>query len=65
MKAWLNAHKSFTMPQQQQGGWMPRGQLSDLNAMDTSIGRLRGQIMGSEEINFHTPTYSPRGGFLL
>jgi len=42
-------------------------QLSNPNAMDTSAGRTRGRIAGSEEMNLATMPqggYIPRGGFL-
>ncbi len=62
LKVWLNMHKNCNTPQTCRGGWMPRGQLTNPNAMDTSVGRTRGRIMGSEEINFNAPPNSPRGG---
>ncbi len=37
------------------GGWIPRGQLPHLDAMDTSAGRTRGRLVGSEEIDYHKP----------
>src|SRR6266702_1524490 len=48
-------------------GWMPQRTLTDPNAMDTSAGRTRGHIAGSEEVNLATMTsnvYAPQGGFL-
>src|SRR6266702_1192278 len=61
MKARLKAHQGgVTTPRQQ--GWM----LPDPNAMDTSAGRTRGRITGSEEMNPNTMPrggYIPRGGF--
>jgi len=57
-------HKNYATPKPRTGRWMPRGQLTNPNAMDTLAGRSRGRVMGSEEINFNTPPYAPRGGFL-
>ncbi len=62
-KARMDTHKN-TNPRPQIGGWAPRGQLSHLDAMDTSAGRTRGRLAGSEEINYHAPPYAPRGGAL-
>jgi len=59
----MDAHKNNN-PKPQTGGWTPRGSLPHPNAMDTSAGRTRGRLAGSEEINFHAPPNPSRGGFL-
>src|SRR6266702_185177 len=41
-------------------GWIPRQMLTDPNAINTSAGRTRGRVAGSEEMN---PTTMPRGGY--
>jgi len=56
MKAQLAAHcGGFTSSRPQ--GWAPQRQLTDPNTMDTFIGRTRGRIMGSEEMNPHNATW--------
>ncbi len=66
MKARLKAHRggiTTTRPR----GWMPWQMLADPNAMDTSAGRTRGRIAGSEEMNPATMPwggYIPRGGYM-
>ncbi len=48
-------------------GWIPRHMLTDPNAMDTSAGRTRGRVAGSEEMNPATMPrggYTPRGGYM-
>ncbi len=66
MKAQLKAHRGgFTSARPQ--GWAPQRQLQDPNAMDTSAGRTRGRIAGSEEVNpamMTSSAYLPREGFL-
>ncbi len=60
MKARLKAHRggiTTTRPR----GWMPQRMLPNPNAMDTSAGRTRGRIAGSEEMN---PATMPRGGYI-
>jgi len=68
MKARLCMHWGGNTPSQpNQGGWMPRGQLTNPNAMDTSARRTRGRIAGSEEMDPHTMPqggYVPRGGYM-
>ena len=32
--------------------------------MDTLAGRTRGRLAGSEDINYHAPPYTLRGGFM-
>ncbi len=72
MKARLRAHQGGTPKQQQPWGWAPTQPLANPNAMDTSAGRTRGRIAGSEEIDPRTMCggyipqrgYNPRGGFL-
>ena len=64
MKARLKAHRGGTTTARPRG-WMPQRMLSDPNAMDTSAGRTRGRIAGSEEMNPATMPqggYNPRGG---
>ncbi len=66
MKARLKAHRGGVTTSRPRG-WMPQRMLMDPNAMDTSAGRTRGCIAGSEEMNPATMTsnvYAPRGGFL-
>ncbi len=66
MKARLKAHRggiTASCPR----GWMPQRMLTDPNAMDTSAGRTRGRVAGSEEMNPATMPcggYIPRGGFM-
>ena len=66
MKARLRAHcggVTTSCPR----GWMPWQMTPDPNAMDTSAGRTRGRVTGSEEMNPATMTrggYIPRGGFM-
>jgi len=50
MKAWLKAHHGGITTSRPRG-WIPRQVLTDPNAMDTSVGRTRGRIAGSEEVN--------------
>ncbi len=60
MKAQLKAHRggaTTSCPR----GWMPQRMLTDPNAMDTSAGRTRGRVTGSEEMN---PATMPRGGYV-
>ena len=66
MKARLKAHCGGTTTSRPRG-WIPRHMLTDPNAMDTSAGRTRGRIAGSEEINpatMHRGGYTPRGGYM-
>ena len=66
MKARLKACRGG-IPTPRQRGWMPRPMIPDPNAMDTSAGRTRGRITGSEEMNPATMPcggYIPRGGFM-
>src|SRR6266571_2741547 len=66
MKARLQAHCGGNIPARPRG-WAPTQQLSNPNAMDTSAGRMRGRIAGSEEMNPATMPcggYIPRGGFM-
>ncbi len=62
-RAHMDAHKNNN-PKPRIGGWAPRGQLPHPDAMDTSAGRTRGRLAGSEEINYHAPPYAPQGGFM-
>jgi len=72
MKARLQAHRGGGALKPQQRGWAPTHQLTNPNAMDTSAGRTRGRIAGSEEIDPRTMCggyipqrgYNPHGGFL-
>ncbi len=50
MKAQLKAHRGGVMTSHPRG-WVPQRMLTDTNAMDTSAGRTRGHIAGSEEMN--------------
>jgi len=60
MKARLKAHcRGITTSRPR--GWMLRQVSVDPNAMDTSAGRTRGHIVGSEEMN---PATMPRGGYV-
>ncbi len=66
MKARLKAHRGGVTTSRPRG-WIPRHMLSDPNAMDTSAGRTRGHIAGSEEMNPATMPqggYIPRGGYM-
>src|SRR6266702_3933989 len=66
MKARLKAHRGGITTSRPRG-WMPRHMLTDPNAMDTSAGRTRGRVAGSEEINTATMPhggYVPRGGYM-
>ncbi len=66
MKAQLKAHRGGITTSRPRG-WMPQRMLTNPNAMDTSAGRTRGRIAGSEETNPATMTsntYAPQGGFL-
>ncbi len=66
MKAQLKAHRGGITTSRPRG-WMPRHMLTDPNAMDTSAGRTRGRVAGSEEINPATMPhggYVPRGGYM-
>ncbi len=60
IKAWLKAHRGGTAAPRQRG-WMPRQMTPDPNAMDTSAGRTRGRVTGSEEMN---PATMPHGGYI-
>jgi len=66
MKVRLKAHRGgINTPHQR--GWMPRQMMPDPNAMDTSAGRTRGCVAGSEEMNPATMPhggYIPQGGFM-
>ncbi len=60
IKAQLKAHRGgVTTPHQR--GWMPRQMMLDPNTMDTSAGRTRGCVAGSEEMN---PATMPHGGYV-
>src|SRR6266702_1474386 len=59
----MDSHRNSN-PKPRIGGWAPRGQLSHPDAMDTSAGRTRGRLAGSENTNYHTPPRVPRGGFI-
>ena len=60
IKAQLKAHcRGITTSRPR--GWMPQQMLTDPNAMDTSAGRTRGRITGSEEMN---PTTMPHRGYI-
>jgi len=61
MKARLKAHRGGTTSSQRPRGWMLPRLINDPNTMDTSAGRTRGRIAGSEEIN---PATMPRGGYV-
>ncbi len=66
MKARLKAHRGGVTTSRPRG-WMPQRMLTDPNAMDTSAGRTRGHVAGSEEMNPATMPrggYTPRGGYL-
>ncbi len=66
MKAWLKAHRGGVTTSRPRG-WMPQCMLTDPNAMDTSAGRTRGRVTGSEEMNPATMPqggYVPQGGFM-
>ncbi len=66
MKAQLKAHRGGVTTSRPRG-WIPQRMLTDPNAMDTSAGRTRGRIVGSEEVNPATMAsnaYAPQGGFL-
>ncbi len=66
MKARLKAHRGGTTTSRPRG-WMPRQMLTDPNTMDTSAGRTRGCVAGSEEMNPATMPqggYTPRGGYM-
>ncbi len=60
MKARLKAHRGGIVSSKPHG-WVPQRILTDPNAMDTSAGRTRGRIAGSEEMN---PATMPRGGYI-
>jgi len=60
IKARLKAHHGGVTTSRPRG-WMPQRMLADPNAMDTSAGRTRGHIAGSEDMN---PTTMPRGGYV-
>jgi len=67
MKARLRAHRGGATPTSRPHGWMPQRLVHDPNAMDTSAGRTRGRVAGSEEMNPATMPrggYNPRGGYL-
>ncbi len=66
MKARLRAHRGGSTSSRPRG-WMPQRIPVDPNAMDTSAGRTRGRVTGSEEMNPATMPrggYNPRGGYL-
>jgi len=66
MKARLKAHRGGVTTSRPRG-WMPQRMLMDPNAMDTSAGRTRGRVAGSEEMNPATMPqggYVPRGGYM-
>ncbi len=66
MKARLKAHCGIVSTPRPRG-WMPRQMMPDPNAMDTSAGRTRGCVTGSDEMNPATMPrggYVPRGGFM-
>ncbi len=66
MKARLKAHRGGVTTSRPRG-WMPQRMLTDPNTMDTSAGRTRGRITGSEEMNPATMPqggYVPRGGYM-
>ena len=60
MKARLKAHCGGVTTSHPRG-WMPQRMLVDPNAMDTSAGRTRGRVTGSEEMD---PTTMPQGGYV-
>ncbi len=60
MKARLKAHCGGVTTSRPRG-WMPQRMLADPNAMDTSAGRTRGCVTGSEETD---PMTMPRGGYV-
>jgi len=60
MKARLKAHRGGVTTSRPRG-WMPQRIPVDPNAMDTSAGRTRGRVTGSEEMN---PATMPRGGYI-
>ncbi len=60
IKARLKAHRGGITTSRPRG-WIPRQMLTDPNAMDTSAGRTRGRVTGSEEMN---PATMPRGGYI-
>ncbi len=60
MKARLHAHCGGNTPIKPRG-WAPTQTLTNPNTMDTSAGRTRGRVAGSEEMN---PNTMPRGGFI-
>ncbi len=67
MKARLKVHCGGGVATPRPRGWMPRQMMPDPNTMDTSAGRTRGRVTGSEEMNPATMPrggYVPRGGFL-
>ena len=66
MKARLRAHRGGAMSMPKPRGWMPPRLANDPNAMDTSAGRTRGRIAGSEDVNPATMRggYIPQGGFM-
>ncbi len=66
MKARLRAHRGGTTSIPKPRGWMPQRLAHDPNAMDTSAGRTRGRVAGSEDANPMTMRrgYIPRGGFM-
>ena len=66
MKARLRAHRGGMASMPKPGGWMPQRLTNDPNAMDTSAGRTRGRVAGSEDTNPARMRggYMPRGGFM-
>jgi len=61
MKARLKAHRGGIASSRPRGWMPPQRILTDPNAMDTSAGRTRGRIVGSEDMN---PATMPRGGYV-
>src|SRR6266702_4977388 len=51
MKARLRAHRGGAALTPKPRGWMPQRLSHDPNAMDTSAGRTRGRVAGSEDVN--------------
>src|SRR6266702_214291 len=60
IKARLKAHRGGITTSRPRG-WISRQMLTDPNAMDTSAGRTRERVTGSEEMN---PATMPRGGYI-
>src|SRR6266702_2128543 len=66
MKARLQAHRGGTTSVPKPRGWMPQRLAQDPNAMDTSAGRTRGRVAGSEDTNpaAMRGRYTPHRGFI-